>query len=239
MKYNLLIHRGLQSSHCFLQPTVIVPHAHWGAYGRGSLPARSGQIQRSGNEVADDSGGDNTKKEEDDDDEGEKLDKRKKDGEANEGAQVVKTHNNVYSCTICKLSNNNFSESENFAPILKAVIHEATSKLTSLDLSFNRISTIPNDIAEFPLVFLYLHANNITKITELQKLVQVKTLRTVTLHGNPVENTTRNYKYHILWMMPELKSLDFASFTRRDRETVKTYVDFYKPAEQPPKQVKR
>ena len=33
-------HLSLQSSHrCFfLQPTVIVPHAHWEAYGRGSLP---------------------------------------------------------------------------------------------------------------------------------------------------------------------------------------------------------
>ena len=30
---------GLQSSHrCPFQPTVIVPHAHWEAYGRGSLP---------------------------------------------------------------------------------------------------------------------------------------------------------------------------------------------------------
>ena len=36
---NALIHLGLQSSHrCLLQPTVIVPHAHWEAYGRGILP---------------------------------------------------------------------------------------------------------------------------------------------------------------------------------------------------------
>ena len=34
-----LIHLGLQSSlRCLSQPTVIVPHAHWEAYGRGSLP---------------------------------------------------------------------------------------------------------------------------------------------------------------------------------------------------------
>ena len=39
MTCNLLIHLGLQSSlRCLLQPTVIVPHAHWEAYGRGSLP---------------------------------------------------------------------------------------------------------------------------------------------------------------------------------------------------------
>jgi hypothetical protein len=39
---NLLIHLVLQSSHCCtLQPTVIVPHAHWEPYGRGSLPLHS------------------------------------------------------------------------------------------------------------------------------------------------------------------------------------------------------
>ena len=26
------------SNRCLFQPTVIVPHAHWEAYGRGSLP---------------------------------------------------------------------------------------------------------------------------------------------------------------------------------------------------------
>ena len=38
MKRNPLIRLTLQSSHrCPFQPTVIVPHAHWEAYGRGSL----------------------------------------------------------------------------------------------------------------------------------------------------------------------------------------------------------
>ena len=36
---NPLMHLSLQSSHRSLfQPTVIVPHAHWEAYGRGSPP---------------------------------------------------------------------------------------------------------------------------------------------------------------------------------------------------------
>ena len=39
MNSNPLIHLSLQSSHnCPSQPTVIVPQAHWEAYGRGSLP---------------------------------------------------------------------------------------------------------------------------------------------------------------------------------------------------------
>ena len=42
MTCNLLTHLSLQSSRrCLLQPTVIVPHAHWEAYGRGSLPLHS------------------------------------------------------------------------------------------------------------------------------------------------------------------------------------------------------
>ena len=36
---NTLVHLGFQSSYrCLFQPSVIVPHAHWEAYGRGGLP---------------------------------------------------------------------------------------------------------------------------------------------------------------------------------------------------------
>lgn len=47
---------------------------------------------------------------------------------------------------------------------------------------------------------LYLHANKITSITEVQRLQQLPKLKALTLHGNPVVET-KNYKKYVMVVM--------------------------------------
>ena len=58
-----------------------------------------------------------------------------------------------------------------------------------LDLSFNDITSISDDILEFPaLKMIYLHGNKIRRFADIQKLQHLPNLYSLTLHGNPIEN---------------------------------------------------
>ena len=68
------------------------------------------------------------------------------------------------------------------------------------------------------LSVLYFHANNVSKLSEVDKLGSLSNLRTLALHGNPIENSD-GYKQYILSRIPQLKSLDFATIIKSDRVT--------------------
>jgi Leucine-rich repeat (LRR) protein len=63
---------------------------------------------------------------------------------------------------------------------------------------------------------LYLHANAIASITEVDKLSKLKYLRNLTLHGNPMESQ-KNYKLEVVTRIPNLRHLDFSGITNEDR----------------------
>lgn len=65
---------------------------------------------------------------------------------------------------------------------------------------------------------LYFHGNNVSKLSEVDKLCGLHNLRTLALHGNPIENTD-GYKQYVLSRVPQLKCLDFSTIIKSDRVT--------------------
>lgn len=76
------------------------------------------------------------------------------------------------------------------------------------------------------LEVLYLHGNDISDINEVTKLTQLPKLKMLTLHGSPLVQS-KNYRFHILSILPILKSLDFSAVTAQDRETSKHFKSMF------------
>lgn len=66
---------------------------------------------------------------------------------------------------------------------------------------------------------LYLHSNKIAKLSEVSKLAALPKLAKLTLHGNPVTRLA-NYRLCVAHHLTSLRSLDFAAFTKVDREGI-------------------
>lgn len=93
-----------------------------------------------------------------------------------------------------------------------------------LDLSYNYLETIENDILEFPLLkTLYLHGNYIQNLDETKKLNGFHDLQSLTLYGNPIE-TVPNYRLWVLGVMytynENLRRLDQVLITNREFDKV-------------------
>uniref|UniRef100_A0A3Q3WMQ5 Leucine-rich repeat-containing protein 51 n=1 Tax=Mola mola TaxID=94237 RepID=A0A3Q3WMQ5_MOLML len=73
------------------------------------------------------------------------------------------------------------------------------SQLAWLDLSFNKISHIDRVLCELrELRVLYLHANSIFILPEVDRLGALPLLHTITLHGNVIE-TNKAYRWDRPW----------------------------------------
>jgi Leucine-rich repeat (LRR) protein len=90
-----------------------------------------------------------------------------------------------------------------------------------LDLSFNHLQRLDENIVTyFPnLTTLYLHANQLPKLSHLKKLAGLSQLKSLTLYGNPLEEN-KHYRNYVLYLFPELKQLDFSVITDGQREQV-------------------
>ncbi|XP_066603225.1 leucine-rich repeat-containing protein 51-like [Prorops nasuta] len=116
--------------------------------------------------------------------------------------------------------NNNLLNSISDLKILVDNLLMGSSYLHWLELSFNKIYEIEDEIYNFPnLKILYLHGNKITDINQIMKLRKLLRLRMLTLHGNPIENTP-NYRSFIIHILPQIKTLDFSPILSADRKKV-------------------
>ena len=68
------------------------------------------------------------------------------------------------------------------------------------------------------LMMLYLHGNNIFKLSEVDKLADLPKLKTLSLHGNPIETST-GYRNHVICRLPQLQTFDFSGVTKGERQT--------------------
>lgn len=92
-----------------------------------------------------------------------------------------------------------------------------------LDLSFNDISTIDEVLLQYPkLKILYLHGNQIDKLSEVDKLGALPELFSITLHGNPIEDIP-GYKQYVISALPQLKVFNTITITNQDRSDASTW----------------
>ncbi|OAD60981.1 Leucine-rich repeat-containing protein 51 [Eufriesea mexicana] len=115
------------------------------------------------------------------------------------------------------LSNNLLTSMNGFESLAHKVLDDPTN-LSWLDLSFNEIERIGDDIIKFPnLKIFYLHGNNISNINDIVKLKKLQTLRSLTLQGNPIENLPY-YRGYIVHILPQLTALDFSAVLSAERK---------------------
>lgn len=83
-------------------------------------------------------------------------------------------------------------------------------------------------LLQYPkLKILYLHSNNIGKLSEIDKLAELTDLIGITLHGNPIE-CFPGYRQHILSTFPKLKMLDFSAVTPKNHADARIWREKFK-----------
>jgi len=92
-----------------------------------------------------------------------------------------------------------------------------------LDLSFNEISSICSICSMSPttpnLTTIYLHANKISKLSDVKELSSFQKLKSLTLYGNAVEER-KHYKNYCLYHNPQLTHFDSSPITKLDKKQV-------------------
>ena len=71
-------------------------------------------------------------------------------------------------------------------------------------------------------MMIYLHGNNIFNIQQVEILVALRKLKSLTLHGNPVE-ASPGYRFYILSTLPQLQTFDFSGVTKGERESAESW----------------
>uniref|UniRef100_A0A2I3LEZ8 Leucine-rich repeat-containing protein 51 n=1 Tax=Papio anubis TaxID=9555 RepID=A0A2I3LEZ8_PAPAN len=85
------------------------------------------------------------------------------------------------------LNNNVLNDLRDFNQVASQLL-EHPENLAWIDLSFNDLTSIdPVLTTFFNLSVLYLHGNSIQHLGEVNKLAVLPRLRSLTLHGNPME----------------------------------------------------
>jgi hypothetical protein len=121
----------------------------------------------------------------------------------------------VGDATALKLNNNELRGLHGWSQVLPTLLPHP-ERLAMLDLSFNNLAALDPVLTRYPITVLYLHANRISEIAEVERLKGLQ-LKTLTLHGNPVEKIP-HYRDIVLSIFPTLKTLDFSAITTRDRD---------------------
>ncbi|TRY90879.1 hypothetical protein DNTS_021955 [Danionella cerebrum] len=131
-----------------------------------------------------------------------------------------------------RLSNNFIIELRGLMETLTATFSNP-ARLAWLDLSFNQIQHIDSALTQLKeLRLLYLHGNQICKLSEVDKLALLPSLHTITLHGNPMV-TEKDYRAHLIATIPHLKMIDFSAVTKQERELTAVWKKSRNPRKSP------
>uniref|UniRef100_A0A8C5VUP2 Leucine-rich repeat-containing protein 51 n=1 Tax=Microcebus murinus TaxID=30608 RepID=A0A8C5VUP2_MICMU len=96
------------------------------------------------------------------------------------------------------LNNNVLNDLEHFNEVVSQLL-AYPQNLAWIDLSFNDLTSIDPVLTTFcNLSVIYLHGNSIHRLSEVNKLAVLPRLRSLTLHGNPMEEE-KGYRWSSLW----------------------------------------
>jgi len=131
-----------------------------------------------------------------------------------------------------RLSNNSISD---LKPVMTMLIQQLPAKIIYsniawMDLSFNSMTSISDDmISQLPnLSTLNMHANQVTRLSDLKKLQKFPKLRSLTLCGNPVAEN-KHYRNMILYYCAaSIVQLDFGAITNSERQKVAIWEQIYR-----------
>ncbi|XP_049745950.1 leucine-rich repeat-containing protein 51 isoform X1 [Loxodonta africana] len=120
------------------------------------------------------------------------------------------------------LNNNVLNDLKDFSQVVSQLL-EHPENLAWIDLSFNDLTSIdPVLTTFFNLSVLYLHGNSIQRLGEVDKLAVLPRLRSLTLHGNPMEEE-KGYRQYVLCTLPRITTFDFSGVTKADRSTAEVW----------------
>ncbi|XP_075858394.1 leucine-rich repeat-containing protein 51 isoform X3 [Microcebus murinus] len=120
------------------------------------------------------------------------------------------------------LNNNVLNDLEHFNEVVSQLL-AYPQNLAWIDLSFNDLTSIDPVLTTFcNLSVIYLHGNSIHRLSEVNKLAVLPRLRSLTLHGNPMEEE-KGYRQYVLCTLPRITTLDFSGITKADRTTAEVW----------------
>lgn len=125
--------------------------------------------------------------------------------------------NGLYETASVLLNNNQLTGGlEGIRELIGKLLYQPDA-LCWLDVSCNRLTDISSNIVSFPnLRILYMHYNELASLCAVKRLVQLTGLRSLTLNNNPVA-AVHGYRATIIFLLPQLNSLDFVVVTSVER----------------------
>jgi hypothetical protein len=89
-----------------------------------------------------------------------------------------------------------------------------------LDLSFNQIQSFghaENVSAAFEnITTIYMHANKVSRLSQIKKLKAFPKLKSLTLYGNPIEEH-KHYRNFVMYYCPHITQFDSSPITHSER----------------------
>ncbi|KAJ8675285.1 hypothetical protein QAD02_011071 [Eretmocerus hayati] len=122
----------------------------------------------------------------------------------------------LYLTSSIWLSNNSLENLSHLEELVTELVG-GTRDVRWLDLAYNILSDVDDELLKFKkLTILYLHGNRISDMNSLVKLRKLTHLRTLTLHGNPLEQMPA-YRRYVVAILPQITNLDFSPVLEIER----------------------